>query len=67
MDRVKVYRRTDKKFDWHRIRGGEIVSTSGGQGYENQGDCLVMAEDLNPGCLIDVVAEVHPPPRNEDT
>lgn len=33
--RLQVYRRTDKLFDWRILAGnGEIVATSGGQGYE---------------------------------
>lgn len=54
--RVEVYRRADGRFEWRRLHGGEIVSTSGGQGYENLSDCLEMAVELNPNIPVDVVA-----------
>jgi len=36
---ITVYKRTDQKWDWRAKRGNAIVATSGGQGYENVGDC----------------------------
>lgn len=54
-DTVKIYKRQDGKWDWQRIaENGNIVATSGGQGYENKGDCLDMAVKENPGLMVTV-------------
>ena len=53
-DIVEVYRREDGKFDWRRrdLGNGEVVSTSGGQGYEQRSAARQAAEDLNPGVKV---------------
>ena len=49
-DRVEVYRREDGRFGWRRRdgRNAKIVSTDGGQGYENEAECRVQAAKRNP-------------------
>lgn len=37
---VETYEREDKKRGWRITVGGDIVATDGGQGYENEKDCL---------------------------
>jgi len=50
---VWIYRRQDHKFDWRRVAGnGEIVSTSGGQGYDHEDECILMAREMNPGVEV---------------
>lgn len=47
MDKVVFYQRsgTDNGWDWHRVNAysGDVVSTSGGQGYENYNDAYDQA------------------------
>jgi uncharacterized protein YegP (UPF0339 family) len=41
---TEVYRREDGKFDWRaRHKNGNIVATSGGQGYDDPRECVNMA------------------------
>jgi len=50
MDKVKVYQHEDGTYDWHRkSENGQIVSTSGNQGYEDRLVAIRMAEALNGG------------------
>lgn len=54
-DRIEVYTRIDGKYDWHRIsENGQVVSTSGNQGYESKHQATVMAGELNPGVEVTV-------------
>lgn len=45
LDTVTFFRRTDNKWAWHRQNSmsGDIVSTDGGQGYENYQDAYDQA------------------------
>lgn len=57
-DHVEVYVRTDGFFDWRRIsENGQIVSTSGGQGYVSKHQATVMAGELNPGVEVTVTED----------
>lgn len=54
-DVVVVYRREDAKWDWRRrADNGDIVSTSGGQGYENREDAVNIASELNPEVRVEI-------------
>lgn len=54
-DKVEVFRRTDKLWDWRRIaENGQFVSTSGSQGYVHRGFAFEQAEKLNPGLEVTV-------------
>jgi len=58
MDKVQVFKRADGKWGWHRkSENGTIVSTDGGQGYENLEDCLAIAKDVNHDAEIDVASD----------
>jgi uncharacterized protein YegP (UPF0339 family) len=42
---IEVYKRTDGKWDWRmRAGNGEIVATSGGQGFNERGDAVESVE-----------------------
>jgi uncharacterized protein YegP (UPF0339 family) len=48
-DRVEVYRREDGLWEWRRIApNGQIVATSGGQGYEREHEARQRALLYNP-------------------
>lgn len=54
-DRIKVYRRADFRWEWRRrAANGDVLSTSGNQGYENREDAVEMARELNPGITIEI-------------
>lgn len=42
VDKVTRYKRADGKWAWHRVNehSGDVTSTDGGQGYENEDDCF---------------------------
>lgn len=47
--RVELYKREDGRWAWRvKTDNDEIVSTDGGQGYENKGDAKEMATSLFP-------------------
>ncbi len=53
-DFVEVFERTDGRFDWRRKNGrnGDVVSTSGNQGYESRDFAFKMARTMNPGIEV---------------
>lgn len=52
-DIVWIYQRIDGRWEWRREAANhEIVSTSGGQGYEHEDKCVEMARALNPGITV---------------
>lgn len=54
-EHVEVYRREDGRWDWRRISAnGNVISTSGGQGYENLEDARGMATELNYDVPIEI-------------
>jgi len=65
LDTVVLFKRKDGKWEWHRINGysGDIVSTSGNQGYENKADMQAVLEGMfDKGTVHYVTAderEVH--------
>lgn len=48
-DTVEWFQRVDRRWDWHRLDAfnGQIIATSGGQGYEDEGECKRMARRVN--------------------
>jgi uncharacterized protein YegP (UPF0339 family) len=54
----EVYKRHDRLWDWRvRARNGEIIATSGGQGFTERNDA---AEALiRAGLLMDSIAEIR--------
>ena len=55
-DTGELYERKDGLWDWRRRAvNGQIVATSGGQGYENEEFARHMAETRNPGIYFKVV------------
>jgi len=47
---IEIVTRTDGKFDWSlRHLNGDIVATSGGQGYESRSECVEMARKVVGG------------------
>lgn len=53
---AEVYEREDGLWDWRRqADNGEIVATSGGQGYTKKDDALEAAERENPGLDVKVL------------
>lgn len=49
MEKAEVYRREDGLFDWRvRAANGEIVATSGGQGFTERNDARAAVERSFP-------------------
>lgn len=46
---LHVYKRGDGKYDWHLKVNGDIVATSGNQGYELFDEALEMAQKVVEG------------------
>jgi hypothetical protein len=62
-DRVELFQRTDMLWDWRVIaNNGNVISTSGGQGYNNRGDAAVMIYSLF-GPLDLTVINLHTAPQ----
>jgi len=54
-DVVRVYRRVDGTWDWHRhADNGDIISGSENQGYEDRERAVEMASELNPGVRLEI-------------
>lgn len=54
-DVVTVYRRADFRWEWRRrAANGDVLSTSGKQGYGNREDAVEMAAEVNPGVTIEI-------------
>lgn len=48
--KLEYYQRADGRWAWALHAGnGQIVATDHGQGYENQGDCVDMAQQVVGG------------------
>ena len=57
-DTVEVYMRTDGLWDWRRkAANGQVVATSGGQGYTTRHDVKLAAVRENAGVQVLEVAE----------
>jgi uncharacterized protein YegP (UPF0339 family) len=53
--RVVVYKRTDELFEWQLVaENGEIVATSGNQGYSERNDAIEAAEREFPDYPISI-------------
>lgn len=51
--KLVVYTRADGKWDWRLVAGnGQIVATSGGQGYERPGRAREMGERVVSGAFM---------------
>ena len=63
-DYVEVFERKDGKYGWRRRNGNntEIVSTDGGQGYENLNYCVEQARKVNQGMSVHRVVDVEDDP-----
>jgi uncharacterized protein YegP (UPF0339 family) len=44
-----LYKRSDNNWAWRLVVNGNIVSTDGGQGYENENDAREMANRVIGG------------------
>ena len=55
-----VYRHEDGdlegKYDWHLVAGGNVVATSGNQGYEKHSEALRMFERVVGGAFAEEIA-----------
>jgi len=57
-DTVEVYMRVDGLWDWRRkAPNGQVVATSGGQGYTTRSDVKLAAVRENAGVQVLEVAE----------
>jgi uncharacterized protein YegP (UPF0339 family) len=58
-DGLEIFQRTDMRWDWRVFaNNGNIIATSGNQGYENRGDAAQVAYSLL-GPLAVVVTPLH--------
>jgi len=59
---AEVYQHDDGTWDWRvRSQNGNIIATSGQQGYENQTDCAAMLHHVTgSGQAIPVTFTPHP-------
>ncbi len=58
---VEVYRRTDDLWEWRRLAdNGQVVATSGGQGYTRHAEVILAASRENPGMEIREVEGLPP-------
>ena len=58
MEKAEVYRREDALWDWRvRAANGEIVATSGGQGFSERNDAREAGEREYPDVEFEDAAE----------
>lgn len=58
--KVEVYARQDGRYDWRRIAvvNGQVVATSGGQGFAKHSAVMESASRENPGVpIVDLTDE----------
>lgn len=61
MPKLEVYQRTDDRWAWRLVAdNGQVIATDGGQGYENRGDCEVIAHAVVRGAYAPPVALPEP-------
>lgn len=61
MSKLEIYRRTDDRWAWRLIAdNGQVIATDGAQGYENRGDCEVVANAIVRGAYAPTEPELEP-------
>lgn len=55
--RVRVFRRSDGAFDWHRLAANNEIVCQSAQGYENRQDAIGAAEVENPGLEVVLIED----------
>lgn len=58
MNKAEVYRRQDALWDWRvKAPNGEIIATSGGQGFSERGDAREAVERIFPELGVEELEE----------
>lgn len=54
MNKAEIYRRTDALWDWRvKAPNGQVVATSGGQGFTERNDAREAVEDIFPNLEVE--------------
>lgn len=60
--KIEIYRREDRLWDWRAVAGnGEIVATSGGQGFTERNDAHEAVDRVRDGLFDAAIVNEGPP------